>query len=218
MNKPKLYYDKAELLFDNKYLKIYGLEYIEGRQYMNASRRPKSDLPSLKNDEEFKKMIPDAVSCVVILNEEEPKLLLSYEFRYPVGQFVFSVPAGLIDAKDKENDNPVISAAIRELKEEINAEVSQEDKISIINPLLFSSPGMTDESNALVCVVIEKPEKLNLNQDGAEDTECFDGYEAISIEKATELVKKGVDDNGNFYSVYTFMALMYFISGMWKQA
>ena len=90
--------NKIETLFESKFIKVYDLQYEEGKHYYNASRRNKEDLPYCKSDTDFKKMIADAVSCVVILNiKGEDYLLLTYEYRYPAGQFLLSVPAGIID-------------------------------------------------------------------------------------------------------------------------
>lgn len=46
--------------------------------------------------------------------------------------------------------------------------------------------------------------------------ECFDGFVALTIDDAGRILKQGTDDKGIFYSVYTWAALMYFVSGMWK--
>lgn len=215
--KPDISSERISNEFDSRFIKIYGMQYFEGKKYMNASRRTADSLVAVKSDEEFKKMTSDAVSCVVILNEEEPKLLLTYEYRYPIGKFLLSVPAGLLDKEDEESDNPVISSALRELKEEANLELTKEDSIGVVNPVLFSSPGMTDESNALVSVVVNGGRALNLNQDGAEGGECFEGFVMLNKEEAKKILMQGTDDNGIFYSVYTFAALMYFLSDMWKQ-
>ena len=214
--KLKLTKDRVYNAYDSRFIKMFGLEYVAGKQYMNATRRDMDDLAALKCDEEFKEMLPDAVSCVVILNGAEPKLLLTYEFRYPTGQYLLSVPAGLIDQSDKAEANPILSTAKRELKEETNIDLSEDDSIEIINPLLFSSPGMTDESNALVCVVISDEQRLHLSQEGAEGTECFDGFVTLTKDEAARILKQGTDDRGIFYSVYTWAALMHFVSGMWK--
>lgn len=208
--------DRVHNVYESRFIKVFGMEYVAGKQYMNATRREMDDLVALKSDEEFKEMLPDAVSCVVILNGAEPKLLLTYEFRYPAGQYLLSVPAGLIDKSDEAEAEPVISTAKREMKEETNIDLSEEDTIEIINPLLFSTPGMTDESNALVCVVISDARRLQLSQDGAEGTECFDGFVTLTRDDAERILRQGKDDKGIFYSVYTWAALMYFVSGMWK--
>ena len=212
----KLTKDRVHNVYESRFIKVFGMEYVAGKQYMNATRRNLDDLVALKSEEEFKEMLPDAVSCVVILDGAEPELLLTYEFRYPAGQYLLSVPAGLIDQSDAEGLDPIISTAQRELKEETNIDLSAEDQIEIINPLLFSTPGMTDESNALVCVVISDAQRLQLSQEGAEGTECFDGFVTLTRDDAQRILKQGKDDNGIFYSVYTWAALMYFVSGMWK--
>ena len=75
---------------------------------------------------------------------------------------------------------------------------------------------MTDESNALVKVVLHLDNLDQLDQTGAVGQEFFDGFCFVNKEKAAELLKNGVDDKGHFYSVYTWAALMYFVSDMWK--
>jgi ADP-ribose pyrophosphatase len=55
-----------------------------------------------------------------------------------------------------------------------------------------------------------------LTQEGAEGQECFDGFVLLNREKARKILKNGVDEKGHFYSVYTWAALMYFCTDMWK--
>ena len=150
--RPKITKQNIKTLLETKFIKVFDLQYAEGRHYYNATRRSADDLVAVKSTEEFQNMLPDAVSCIVIWNPSkgEPKLLLNREFRYPAGQFLLSVPAGLIDPADKEEKEPLLVTAKRELKEETGIEVQDTDEIAVINPCLFSTPGMTDESNGLV--------------------------------------------------------------------
>lgn len=211
--------EQVEPVLDKKFIRVFDLQYKEGAHYFDATRRPKENLVAVKSEEEFKEMLPDAVSCVVIVNlpGEEPKLLLSYEYRYPTGRFLLSVPAGLMDPEDKDEENPVATTAIREIHEETGIVVDMNrDSVSVINPLLFSSPGMTDESNALVLVNLHLDNLDCLAQTGAVGNECFDGFSLISKDEAKKLLKEGVDEKGHFYSVYTWAALMYFSCDMWK--
>ena len=124
--KLRLTKEQVHNVYDSRFIKVFGMEYVEGKQYMNATRRSVDDLVALKSDEEFKSMLPDAVSCVVILNGAEPKLLLTYEFRYPAGQYLLSVPAGLIDKSDEAEADPIIVTAKRELKEELEVRIPDE--------------------------------------------------------------------------------------------
>ena len=217
--KRKINQEDVKTVFESPYIRVADLQYAPGRHYYDATRRTTDDLTATKSDEEFRTMFPDAVSCIVILDTpgEEPRLLLSYEFRYPAGQFLLSVPAGLIDKEDKEGKNPVISTALREIREETGLKTVQGDSAVIVNPLLFSSPGMTDESNALVCVVLHSADPAELSQEGAVGSELFDGFALLTKADAMDVLRKGRDARGNFYSVYTWAALAFFVSDMWKE-
>ena len=216
--KPTIKKENVKPLFDSKFIKVFDLQYEEGKHYFDATRRSLDRIAALKSSEEFRAMLPDAVTCVVILNikDEEPKLLLSKEYRYPAGQFLLSPPAGLLDPEDAGTENPILTAAKREIKEETGLTITEKDSLFVINPLLFSSPGMTDESNALACAVVRLEDKSGLSQDGAVGSECFDGFELLSKEEAMEILKNGKDKDGVFYSVYTYCCLMYFVSDLWR--
>lgn len=211
---PEIKKENTISLLDKKFIKVYDLQYAEEKHYFDATRRSKNDLAALMDDAEFRSMLPDAVTCIVILKvrDNEPRLLLSYEYRYPAGRFLLSPPAGLLDSKDKETEHPLISAALREIHEETGLTVDENAEIFVVNPLLFSSPGMTDESNAFVKVVLRLDDLSALNQDGAEGSECFDGFELVTKEEAKKLLADGRDKNGFFYSAATWIALMYFIN------
>lgn len=216
--KPIIRKENVTPLFTSKFLNVFDLQYDADKHYYNASRRPLDNLTAIKSDAEFCAMLPDAVTCVVILNApgDEPKLLLSEEYRYPTGQFLISPPAGLLDAEDASADDPVLTAARREIEEETGIRLKETDTLSIINPLLFSSPGMTDESNALACAVVNLEDPSSLTQAGAVGSELFNGFKLLSVQEAKALLRAGKDDEGIFYSVYTWAALMYFISDLWR--
>ena len=216
--KPEIKKEQVKPLFESKFIKVFDLQYEEGKHYFDATRRPLENLMAIKSDEEFKTALPDAVTCVVIvtLPGEEPKLLLDYEYRYPAGQFLLSPPAGLLDPEDASCAEPLLATAKREIEEETGLVLGEGDRLFVINPLLFSTPGMTDESNALVCAVINLENTASLSQDGAVGSECFNGFELLSKEEAQKILANGRDNNGIFYSVFTWAALMYFISGLWQ--
>jgi len=216
--KPEIKKKDVTPLFESKFIKVYDLQYEEGKHYFDATRRPLDNLMAIKTDEEFKASLPDAVTCVVILNvkNQESKLLLDYEYRYPAGQFLLSPPAGLLDPEDACAAEPLLATAKREIEEETGLTLSENDRLFTINPLLFSTPGMTDESNALVCAVINLENTSALSQEGAVGSEYFNGFELLTKEDAAKLLNNGRDKNGIFYSVFTWAALMYFVSDLWK--
>lgn len=216
--KPIINKENVKPLFESRFIKVFDLQYEEGKHYYDATRRPLEQIMAVKSDKDFRSALPDAVTCVVILkvNSDEPKLLMTKEYRYPAGQFLLSPPAGLLDPEDNADANPVLSAAKREIEEETGLKLNENDSLQMINPLLFSSPGFTDESNALVCAVIRLENLSALSQKGAVGSECFDGFQLLSVKEATEILKAGKDQEGIFYSVYTWACLMYFISGLWR--
>lgn len=236
--------DNVRPLFESPYLNVADLQFAEGQHYYSMSRRPVEDIVAIKSDKDFKAMFPDAVSCIVIL--ELPggeELLLAKEYRYPAGRYLLSVPAGLIDKEDltpealnlimndipegesmdedtlwaEVRDTVIRQTAVREIREETGLAVSRWDRLKIVNRALFSTPGITDETNALVCAVLwrDMPGISCLTQDGAVGTELFNGFVRLTKDEARQVLKDGTDAEGNFYPLHTFAALLYFVSDMW---
>lgn len=203
-----------DMLCETKFLSCYDLRHAEGKHYFEASRRKKEDLVVRKTDAEFREMLPDAVTIAVVLHlpGNETRLLMPYEYRYPVGQFLLSPVAGLLDPEDRQSDSPLVNAAVREIREETGLTVKESDRVSVLNPCAFSTPGMTDESNAFLCAEITLENLDDLNQDGAVGTELFDGFELLDRERAERIFRTGRDDHGNFYSLAAWMVLSIFLS------
>ncbi len=205
-------------LFETPYIKIYDLQYEEGAHYFDATRRSQENLLAVKTDETFKHELPDAVSCVVVLDIEgqQPQLCVTKEYRYPIGRFLLSVPSGLIDDKDKDTENPIFSASFRELQEETGIRFQPDtDEIQLINPMLLCSPGMTDECTAVVKITLHRKHHPHTCQDGAEGTEVFDGIKWITKEEAKRFLLQGSDNEGIYYSAITWISLTTFLSDIW---
>ena len=206
--------DNIETLYDGRFLRCYDLKYAEGKHYYEASRRAEGDLVVKKTGDEFREMLPDAVTIAVVLHlpGNETRLLMSYEYRYPAGQFLLSPVAGLLDPEDRKAKNPLVTAAVREIREECGLTVKESDRVTVLNPCAFSTPGMTDESNAFLCAEITLDNLDDLNQDGAEGSELFDGFELLDRERAQEIFRTGRDEHGNFYSLAAWMVLSIYLS------
>ncbi len=208
MKKKKIDKGEIDILYESKYLSFYDIGQTKEHPYYQASRRKKEDLVILKNKEQINKMNADGVGCVVIVKGQENRLFLNHEYRYPVGQFILSVPAGLVD---NENED-IFEVAKREIKEETGLEAKE---IRLISPLLFSSPGMTDETNAMVCVFVDDIKDYTATN--CEGGEIFKGYSLLTKKQAIDLLDKVCDEKENYFSVYTHFALLYFISELWKK-
>ncbi|MEJ5357348.1 MAG: NUDIX hydrolase [Desulfobacterales bacterium] len=86
---------------------------------------------------------PDAV-VIAAYHAERGRLVLTREYRAPLGGFEYGFPAGLV-----ESEESIEEAVRRELFEETGLEVT---RFTGKSPPLFSSAGMTDESVVMVGV------------------------------------------------------------------
>ena len=217
MKGPTITPDQAHSLLETPFLRVADLQYAQGRHYYVATRRPLDQLAAVRPEEEFLRLPPDAATCIVILRtpSQEPRLLLMREYRYPAGRFLLSPPAGLMDPEDLETDQPALTTALREIREETGISAAP-SRLELVSPLLFSSPGMTDESNALVLAVYDLPDLSQLNQNGAVGSECFDGFRLLTRQEAAEVLRRGRDEEDHFFSIFTWAALTWFVSGLWE--
>jgi ADP-ribose pyrophosphatase len=215
---PKIDKDHVVEMVDTPYVKVFDLQYEADRHYYDVTRRTKDELMAVKSEETFRSILPDAVSCVIVLDipGEEPRLCIVREYRYPIGRFVLSVPSGLVDQKDKKEADPIGSAGKREVCEETGIAFDErQDEIQLVNPLLYCSPGLTDESTAVVKIVLHRKQMPDVSQDGAVGAEVFDGIAWITRKQAEEYLRQGTDHHGIFYSAITWIALMTFVSDLW---
>ena len=84
---------------------------------------------------------PDGVILCGVWGEDKDKVVLIRQYRYPVGDFVYELPAGLVEP----GEDP-LEAGIREMYEETGLNFHP---IGITKPF-FTTVGMTDESCATV--------------------------------------------------------------------
>ena len=199
----------VETLLNTKFVRVFDLQYAPGRHYYEATRREQKDLVAAMDEDAFRSMVPDAVSLCVVWHTEgrEDRILLNREFRYPLGQFVLSVPAGLIDPEDRgrNREDAVRQAAVRELYEETGIRMTDRDAFTMLHPCLFSSPGLTDESNAVVRVDLFGHDEKELTQSHAEGSEKFEGFLMVYRKEARRMLASEP------VSVYTWIGLAAFL-------
>jgi ADP-ribose pyrophosphatase len=183
-------------LADTKYLKLYNAEYInkngKPRNWSIASRK---DLDTLKNY--YFHGVEYNIDAVIIVatHVDEDKLVVIKQFRVPLNDYVYEIPAGLIDSGEDFE-----TTVKRELKEETGLDLLQIDYAKTKSKAYIST-GMTDESAALVyCTCRGEISKAYLEPD--EDIEIM----LLSKQEAKSLIssKEKID-------IKAFLAIQNFI-------
>lgn len=134
-------YTKISKLSDNKFLNLFKLDAITDSgnpfDYFFVSRRQADKIKLLTKDS-----AAEGVVIYPILKEDTQKLVIIRQYRYPLDDYLYELPAGLID----EGETPDI-AAVREMKEEtgLDFEVYTEGESAYRRPF-FMGAGFTDES------------------------------------------------------------------------
>ena len=125
----------------NPYLNLYDLDVVNkvGRagHYYVASRAKTEDdlkLSHIENND------PDGVAIYSLYGEKKDRVVLIRQFRYPLGGYVYELPAGLVDPGENYH-----TAAIRELKEETGLKLEPIVVDDIYQKPYYTSAGMTDE-------------------------------------------------------------------------
>lgn len=171
-----------QALAQTKFLSLYNANYINKggnkKTWTIATRKSKEVL-----EDQFFNGKEDKVDAVVILayHKEEKKLVAIRQFRIPLNNYVYELPAGLID-----NNDDIISTVKRELKEETGLDLEEviENKMG---QKLYLSPGMTDESVSLVyCTCSGEVSDENLEEDEDIETILLSKEDAIKIINSDE--------------------------------
>ena len=149
-------------LTDNRFLNLYELDatFRDGSRapYYVASRRRGVDrIKAVTHDNH-----PDGVILCGVYGEEKDRLVLIRQFRYPVNDYVYEFPTGLVDPGES-----LLTAGIREMKEETGLDFQPVDTPDWSRPY-FTTIGMTDESCGTVFVYCSGTPST-AGQEGTED-------------------------------------------------
>lgn len=157
-------YKGIQKLSDNRFLNLFHLDALtdSGRNfdYYFVSRRKETELKLLTKD-----INAEGVVIYPILKDEPDKIVMICQYRYPLDDFLYELPAGLID----EGETPQQSA-VREMKEETGLDftVYTGGNDTYRRPF-FMGPGFTDES----CNAVFGFAEGEVNRDTMEDTETI---------------------------------------------
>lgn len=130
---------------ENPFLNFYDLETEnkvgrEGHYYVASRARTEEELKIRTG-----KNTPDGVVIYSLYGEKRDRVVLIRQYRYPVGGYVYELPAGLVDPGENYHE-----AAVRELKEETGLTLEPILADEIYEKPYFTTVGMTDESCATV--------------------------------------------------------------------
>jgi ADP-ribose pyrophosphatase len=133
---------KVEPLARGRWLNLFRIDYrrADGGKDRSWSVATRQALPKCAGG---RFADPDVV-IIVPYHTGRGRLVLIREFRPILAGDGYGFPAGLVDEGET-----VEAAAARELREETGLEVV---RVTRTSPPIYSSPGMTDESSALVYV------------------------------------------------------------------
>ena len=153
-------------LTDNRFLNLYELDAIfrdgSSAPYYVASRRKNTEnLKAVTHDNH-----PDGVILYGVHGEKKDKVVLIRQYRYPLGDYVYEFPAGLV-----EPGEDMLQAGIREMYEETGLEFIPVEGGACSRPF-FTTIGMTDESCGTVfgyCSGVP----TNAHQEGTEDIQVI---------------------------------------------
>ncbi len=109
---------------------------------------------------------PDGVILYGVYGENRDKLVLIRQYRYPLGDYIYEFPAGLV-----EPDENMLHAGIREMFEETGLTFHPVDGGAYQRPF-FTSAGMTDESCGM-CFGYCEGTPTNTNQEASEDIQVI---------------------------------------------
>lgn len=131
---------KIERKTHNPFLNFYEFQAIhrDGRvspYYVSSRAR---DIPELKAVSHENK--PDEVILYGVYGENRDRVVLIRQYRYPLGDFVYEFPAGLV-----EPGEDMLAAGIREMYEETGLGFVPVEAGAFSRPF-FTTVGMTDES------------------------------------------------------------------------
>ncbi len=134
-------YTGIQKLSDNKFLNLFHLDALTDSghpfDYFFVSRRKADQIKLLTKDS-----AAEGVVIFPVLKEDPEKVVLIRQYRYPLDDVLYELPAGLIDAGETPE-----CTAIREMKEEtgLSFEVYTGGDAAYRRPF-YMGAGFTDES------------------------------------------------------------------------
>ena len=157
---------KIEKKTNNRFLNFYELEAIHrdgsvSPYYVSSRAKSVEELKAVSRENK-----PDGVILYGVHGEHKDKVVLIRQYRYPLGDYVYEFPAGLV-----EPGEDMLEAAIREMYEETGLVFTPKEGGRCSRPF-FTTIGMTDESCGTVYGYCSG-DPNSLHQEASEDIQVI---------------------------------------------
>lgn len=153
-----------QTLFENRFLNFYHMDALTDSgntfDYYFVSRNKPDAIKAITGAEKA-----EGIVIYPILKDDPEKIVLIKQFRYPLNDYLYELPAGLVD-----KDETIEDAAIREMKEETGFTfLPFTDGNASYRKPFYMGAGYTDEASSAVFGFVEN---LTGSQE-LEDTETI---------------------------------------------
>lgn len=171
MNENKKKYKTIETLFENPHLNFYHMDAVtnSGRvfDYYFASRNKKDAIKPVTREHKA-----EGIVIYAVIKGDPDKIVLIRQYRYPVGDYLYELPAGLIDEGETAT-----KAAIREMMEETGFSLTpMTDVFEGYKRPVYMCQGISDEACQTVFGYVTGEQK----QQELEDSETI---QVLTVDK-----------------------------------
>ncbi len=130
---------------DNRFVNLYQAEAVrrDGSTFSYDIASRAADVEQLKIYSDRQHM--DGVMIFALYGEKRDRVVMVRQYRYPVGDYVYEFPAGLV-----ENGEDYHRAAVRELQEETGLKLDVLSVDPMFERGFFTTDGLTDECCGMV--------------------------------------------------------------------
>lgn len=185
MNRDNKYVDIRKIT-DNPFLNMYDVTAKkrggELFHYYFASRGEGADMKCHTRENR-----PEGIMVYAVLRDDAEKIVLVRQYRYPINDFIYEMPAGLIDAGES-----VEETSVREFHEETGMKLTlYEGGEKALRNAFYTTVGVTDESVSILYGFAEgKPSSRYLETTEEMEVVIADKEEAKRILREEKVAMK----------------------------
>lgn len=175
MQEEKKKYESVTKLTENPFLNLYQIDAIaRDGAHFNYYFASRNDSEHIKH--KTHSMQPEGMA-IYALTEDGKKIVLVRQYRYPINDYIYELPAGLIEPGEDASE-----AAVREMSEETGLTLKvYEGGAAYLRRGFFLAQGMTDESGSMIYGTVTE-------ENGRQQLENTEDMEVVLADR--EMVKK----------------------------